>query len=288
MSAPDEAAVAVLRAAVALCRRQPELLQATQCEFFRDFASELASGGGGPRPAAAAEPAGERVAAPRQATDPVGAAPALRVNPFNVNALFSCEWSDGESSVEEAPQQQQQQQERMSEDEGDAAEHALLRQSGDESRSEQAASPAEEHPSEGGMLQAAQLVGEAQYASLTGSHSRALNLINQAVALDPSHAVLYVERAEVHLRMRRPQAAVRDCDHALRVNPDSAGAHKARGRAYRMLKNWELSAHHLRLATQLVYDEGGYALQKRVESKVKERRLEEVRQRIESTCSEEA
>eukprot|EP00662_Eupelagonemidae_sp_cell21_P042647 gene42647-21733_t len=38
------------------------------------------------------------------------------------------------------------------------------------------------------------------------------------------------------------------------------------------MMNWELSAHHLRLGNQLVYDDSAYGLQKRVESKVKERR----------------
>lgn len=37
----------------------------------------------------------------------------------------------------------------------------------------------------------------------------------------------------------RPNAAILDCDAALKINPDSAKALKMRGKAHRMLGQWE-------------------------------------------------
>lgn len=36
--------------------------------------------------------------------------------------------------------------------------------------------------------------------------------------------LLYAKRAEMYLKLRKPNAAKRDCDRALEANPDSAKA----------------------------------------------------------------
>lgn len=46
-------------------------------------------------------------------------------------------------------------------------------------------------------------------------------------------ALLYAKRAECYLKLKKPNAAIRDCDAALGLNPDSAKAFKARGVAHR-------------------------------------------------------
>ena len=42
-------------------------------------------------------------------------------------------------------------------------------------------------------------------------------------------ALLYAKRAEMYLKLRKPNAAKRDCDRALEANPDSAKALRIRG-----------------------------------------------------------
>eukprot|EP01062_Namystynia_karyoxenos_P060000 TRINITY_DN51440_c0_g1_i1.p2 TRINITY_DN51440_c0_g1~~TRINITY_DN51440_c0_g1_i1.p2 ORF type:complete len:324 (+),score=115.20 TRINITY_DN51440_c0_g1_i1:70-972(+) len=293
-----EAELAVLRAAAVICTRRPALLQLPECAFFREFIlaqaavlqQQLPRYAAGPGYSAAAAPAAADGHGTPTARLPAAAdAPAsgraggrggggLPVSAFSINSLFSCRWSDGESSDDDVPPQHQPPQAPDEDDpegmtDGPCPEVPAPQRLQD---------PEPDDVTERALLRSAELAGEAQYLASEGHLSRALAAIGEAISMNPGQALLYVERAEIHLRMRRPNAAVRDCDAALRINPDSAGAHKVRGRAFRMLKNWELSAHHMRLGNQLVYDGSSYALQKRVEGKVKERRLEEVRQRTQS------
>ena len=46
-------------------------------------------------------------------------------------------------------------------------------------------------------------------------------------------ALLYAKRAECYIKLKKPNAAIRDCDAALLLNPDSAKAFKCRGVAHR-------------------------------------------------------
>lgn len=53
--------------------------------------------------------------------------------------------------------------------------------------------------------------------------------------------MLYAKRASILLKQQRVKAAIRDCDEALKHNPDSATAYKFRGRAHRYnLLFWQL------------------------------------------------
>eukprot|EP01065_Artemidia_motanka_P022895 TRINITY_DN27154_c0_g1_i1.p1 TRINITY_DN27154_c0_g1~~TRINITY_DN27154_c0_g1_i1.p1 ORF type:complete len:278 (+),score=114.79 TRINITY_DN27154_c0_g1_i1:53-886(+) len=273
MADTDGAGVALLQAAVALCKRQPSLLQTPQCQFFKDFVQELVSSG-------AIDTARQRSSGSLATPEAPSAAACMR-NPFNISSMFTADWSDGESSDLDAPPQQQQ----LDPDQPSGGPTPGADDCGSPSEGEDAGRADPPQPTAVGaaMMRAAELVGEAQYQCQQGTYPRALSLLTEAITTCPGQAYLFVERAELHLRMRKPTAAVRDCDSALQINPDSSGAHKARGRAFRVLKNWELSAHHLRLGNQLLYDDSSYALQKRVESRVKEKRLEEIRLRLEAS-----
>lgn len=57
------------------------------------------------------------------------------------------------------------------------------------------------------------------------------------------------------MKLKKPNAAIRDCDRALKLNPDSASAFKFRGRANRLLGNWGAAAKDLRQACKLDYDD---------------------------------
>lgn len=62
---------------------------------------------------------------------------------------------------------------------------------------------------------------KAQEALEAGDHAGAVTHLTTALAAMPS-ALMYARRAEALLKERRPVAAVRDCDAALQLNPDSA------------------------------------------------------------------
>jgi tetratricopeptide (TPR) repeat protein len=68
-------------------------------------------------------------------------------------------------------------------------------------------------------------------------------------------ALLYAKRAECFLKLKRPNAAIKDADAALAFNPDSAKALKARGTAHRLLGGWEAAAADLGAAQSIDFSE---------------------------------
>ena len=74
---------------------------------------------------------------------------------------------------------------------------------------------------------------EASDLKSSGDYAGALEKYSEAVQLAPPSALLYASRAECLLKLQRPCAAIRDCDEAIKSNPDSAKALRIRGRAKR-------------------------------------------------------
>lgn len=72
----------------------------------------------------------------------------------------------------------------------------------------------------------------------------------------------------IYIKQKKPNAAIRDCDRAIKLNPDSAQGYKWRGKAHRLLGNWESAAHDLQTACKLDYDDTAYEMLKEVEPKV--------------------
>ncbi|VDP45583.1 unnamed protein product [Soboliphyme baturini] len=68
--------------------------------------------------------------------------------------------------------------------------------------------------------------------------------------------------------MGRPRAASLDCDKAVKINPDSALPYKFRGRAHRLLGNYEESFRDLSTACKLDYDDECNEWMKEVEVNV--------------------
>ncbi|XP_014672231.1 PREDICTED: hsc70-interacting protein-like, partial [Priapulus caudatus] len=97
--------------------------------------------------------------------------------------------------------------------------------------------------------------GEAMAALSNGELESAIKLFTEAMKMNPGSALLHAKRASVYLKMQKPNAAIRDCNIALEINPDSAAAFKFRGRAHRLLGNFEKAAHDLQTACKLDYDE---------------------------------
>lgn len=100
-----------------------------------------------------------------------------------------------------------------------------------------------------------------------GDLQKALDLFTEAIKLNPCLAILYAKRASVFIQMQKPNAAIRDCDRAISINPDSAQPYKWRGKAHRLLGHWEDAAKDLATACKLDYDESASAMLKEVQPK---------------------
>ncbi|KAF3816527.1 hypothetical protein GH733_013875 [Mirounga leonina] len=98
-----------------------------------------------------------------------------------------------------------------------------------------------------------------------GELQKAIDLFTDAIKLNPRLAILYAKRASVFIKLQKPNAAIRDCDRAIEINPDSAQPYKWRGKAHRLLGHWEEAAHDLALACKLDYDEDASAMLKQVQ-----------------------
>ncbi|KAF3825531.1 hypothetical protein GH733_005513 [Mirounga leonina] len=100
-----------------------------------------------------------------------------------------------------------------------------------------------------------------------GELQKAIDLFTDAIKLNPRLAILYAKRAGVFIKLQKPNAAIRDCDRATEINPDSAQPYKWRGKAHRLLGHWEETAHDLALACKLDYNEDASAMLKEVQWK---------------------
>ncbi|CAN9505814.1 unnamed protein product [Ophioblennius macclurei] len=100
-----------------------------------------------------------------------------------------------------------------------------------------------------------------------GDLQKALDLFTEAIKLNPCVAIMYAKRASVYIRMQKPNAAIRDCDKAISINPDSAQPYKWRGKAHKLLGHWEEAVKDLATACKLDYDEDASAMLKEVQPK---------------------
>ncbi|KAM6904491.1 hsc70-interacting protein [Xenentodon cancila] len=152
------------------------------------------------------------------------------------------------------------------------------------------------------MDQANEKKVEAINALGEGDLQKALDLFTDAIKLNPRVAILYAKRASVFIKMQKPNAAIRDCDRAISINPDSAQPYKWRGKAHRLLGHWEEAARDLATACKLDYDEDASAMLKEVQPKAnkiidhrrkyerkrEERELREKQERIKKAREEHA
>ncbi|XP_012663284.1 hsc70-interacting protein-like [Otolemur garnettii] len=129
---------------------------------------------------------------------------------------------------------------------------------------------------------------------------KAINLFTDAIKLDPRLAILYAKRASVFIKLQKPNAAIRGCDRAIEINPDSTQPYKWRGKAYRLLGLWEEAAHDLALACKLDFDDDVCAMlkefqpraqkiaehQRKYERKREEREIKERTERVKKAREE--
>lgn len=114
---------------------------------------------------------------------------------------------------------------------------------------------ADKEPSEDDMDKANELRGKAQGLFSERKFDEAIQVYTEAIVLNPRNALYFAKRGQCLLKSNKPNACIRDCTAALEKNPDSAAAYKFRGRAHRLLGNWEESARDLRQACKIDFDE---------------------------------
>ncbi|KRY23085.1 Hsc70-interacting protein [Trichinella patagoniensis] len=110
---------------------------------------------------------------------------------------------------------------------------------------------------------------KAMEAAKNGDYDEALDLFSEAICLNPVSTLLYGRRAGVLVNLKKPMAAIRDCNKAICLNPNAAIAYKYRGRAKRMLGHWEEAYYDLCKANSLDYNEECYEWLKEVEEYAK-------------------
>ncbi|XP_072986472.1 FAM10 family protein At4g22670 [Typha latifolia] len=98
-----------------------------------------------------------------------------------------------------------------------------------------------------------------------GNLDEAIEHLTEAILLNPTSAIMYGTRASVYIKMKKPNAAIRDASAALEINPDSAKGYKSRGIALSMLGKWEEAAKDLHLASKLDYDDEISSVLRKVE-----------------------
>ena len=85
---------------------------------------------------------------------------------------------------------------------------------------------------------------------------KAVEEYTAAILAAPPSALVYANRAYCLLQVGRAKAAERDCDAALKENPDSAKALRMRGKARKELGLWEEALKDLSQAQAIDFDEG--------------------------------
>ncbi|XP_026509891.1 putative protein FAM10A4 [Terrapene carolina triunguis] len=116
------------------------------------------------------------------------------------------------------------------------------------------------------MINQANEKREHAFAALDeGEFQKAIDLFTDAIRLNPHFNLLYVNRASAFVKLQKPNAAIRDCDRACELNPNSAESYKWRGQAHMLLGHWEEAAQDFTLACQLDYNEDTNAMLKKVQ-----------------------
>jgi len=128
---------------------------------------------------------------------------------------------------------------------------------------------------------------KASNAFNTGDYALAVDEYTKAILISPS-PLTYAKRAEALIKLRRPNAAIRDCDAALKMNPDSAKAMKIRGAACRYLGRWNDANRDLSAGLNADFDETYGEIHKKVLSVVHEMHVREGKKRAEREAKAKA
>eukprot|EP01147_Barroeca_monosierra_P008180 gene8180-800_t len=100
--------------------------------------------------------------------------------------------------------------------------------------------------------------------------NEALNKANTAISVDGTNHRLFALRAQALLKLGMPTAAIKDCELALQLNPDSVPALRCRGSAFAKLGKWLESYQDLSTADSIDLDdsEEGMTLKAQIKANV--------------------
>lgn len=141
--------------------------------------------------------------------------------------------------------------------------------------------------SEAEMDEVMELKSKAAEELSNQNYAEAINLFTQVLQKAPSPLV-YAKRADAFVRQKKCIAAIRDCDKAIEMNPDSAKAFKTRGVAHRFLGNWEAANSDLAKGLAIDFDEDTAAVQKVVNERYKLIRAGKLKKEAEKRDREKA
>lgn len=259
----DKQEVQRLQEFVEICKSNPDVLHMPELGFYREWL--LSMGAKLPEPAesscghSCSEPKCGKTEAPKQPTSP-------EPEPME------------EPEAEESPESEVD----IDQEGVIAADMDPAQQMGDES-----VEPTDE------MLElASDKRDEAMAAVADGRLEDAIAAYTEAIKNNPCSALMYAKRASIYVKMQKPNAAIRDCDKAIEMNPDSAQPYKWRGKAHRLLGHWEEAFHDLSKSCQLDYDDDANQALHEVEPRAKKlmehkRRMERKREEKEVTAKKE-
>ncbi|KAK9927476.1 hypothetical protein M0R45_024657 [Rubus argutus] len=235
----DEAKLTELKHFVAKCKSDPSILHDPSLSFFRDYLESLG------------------------ATVPSSASKNEDYKPRS----FVVEESDDDMSEEAEPEQV-----HVKEEEEEEIVESDLELEGDivepDNEPPQKMGNASVEVTEENRDASQTAKGKAMEAISEGNLEEAIEHLTEAILLNPTSAIMYGTRASVYIKMKKPNAAIRDANAALEINPDSAKGYKSRGIAHSMLGNWADAAKDLHLASKLDFDEEISAVLKKVEPNV--------------------
>jgi len=95
---------------------------------------------------------------------------------------------------------------------------------------------------------------KANEAKANGNYDQAVEHFTKCLELGSISAITLANRADCLLKMRRPLAALSDCNEALKINPDSAKAMRCRGIVERHLGQWEAANTDLAAAQRIDFN----------------------------------
>lgn len=102
-----------------------------------------------------------------------------------------------------------------------------------------------------------------------GNLEDALSKYTRAIEIGNASALMFAKRADLQLKLKRPNGCINDCNAALKLNPDSAKAYKTRGLAYRKLCKWEQAFKDLSTGQKIDFDDSTADVMELVEKKWK-------------------
>nr|CAH0108940.1 unnamed protein product [Daphnia galeata] len=62
-----------------------------------------------------------------------------------------------------------------------------------------------------------------------------LGFFTEAINFNSQSVLMFAKRANCYIQLNKPNVCIRDCNRAIELNPDSAPAHKFRGRVVKDL-----------------------------------------------------